>query len=263
MNKTELESKHLAELHSLAAAAGIDGYRMLSRQQLIEKLSSGGGGGSPQQERNREPRQRRERRPRQPRERRPRGEPAAKAEPGPPAAERPPTGPPAPPPAAQAGERPKRRRRRRFRRRGPKSVRVHDLLLPSEGGRQALVYGETRASCTALLREIAAELSQESKGPDPIGLLIDPTPEELADWKRDAPQAEIVSAGQARHAGDALAQAASRAGGGEDVIVLIDSLSRFVEAFGSADEAKQLFDAGRGSTGAGTLTVVAAVERPA
>ena len=65
-----------------------------------------------------------------------------------------------------------------------------------------------------LLRELAAELSG-GRGPDPVALLVDPSPEELADWKREAPKAEIVSAGQERHAQDALAQAARRAEGGE------------------------------------------------
>jgi transcription termination factor Rho len=144
-------------------------------------------------------------------------------------------------------------------------VRVQDLLLPAASGRQVIVYAETRQGCTALLRGLAAELSAASDGPDPIALLADPTPEELADWKREAPRAEIVAAGQARHANDALAQAALRANGGEDVIVLIDSLSRFAEAFGGgADDAKELFDAGRelARSGIGTLTVLAAVEQP-
>ena len=113
-----------------------------------------------------------------------------------------------------------------------------------------------------MLREVAAELSGAAEGPDPIALLIDPTPEELADWKREAPKAEIVSAGKAKHAEDALAQARTRAGSGEDVIVLIDSLSRFAETFAGADEARELFDAGLGA-GAGSLTVVAAVEKTA
>ena len=86
-------------------------------------------------------------------------------------------------------------------------------------------------------------------------------PIELAEWKRDAPAVEIVSAGQARHAGDAIAQATRRAEAGEDVIVLIDSLSRFAEAFKAANEAKELFDAGQDVGGSGSLTVVAAVER--
>jgi transcription termination factor Rho len=85
----------------------------------------------------------------------------------------------------------------------------------------------------------------------------------LAAWKRDAPEVEIVSAGQARHANDAVAQAARRAEAGEDVIVLIDSLSRFAEAFKAANEAKELFDAGQDVGGSGSVTVVAAVERSA
>jgi transcription termination factor Rho len=142
-------------------------------------------------------------------------------------------------------------------------VTLQGLLLPPEAGRQALVFAETREGCTALLRGVAADLAADSKGPDPIALLIDPSPEELADWKRDAPQAEIVSAGQPKHAGDALAQAASRAGTGEDVILLVDSLTRLGEAYGDAEAAKEFFDAGRaqGSTGGGSLTVVAALER--
>src|SRR3954471_24107182 len=69
MNKAELDSKHLSELHALAADAGVERYRMLPRAELIEKLadsggggSAGGGGGSSQ--RNRAPRERKERSPR-------------------------------------------------------------------------------------------------------------------------------------------------------------------------------------------------------
>jgi hypothetical protein len=267
VNKAELDSKHLSELHELAADAGVERYRMLPRAELIEKLAGGGseGGGEPkprregaggggsgqrrQRNRNRKPRESRD-------DREPREEQGGGRAPKPaPAA-------PEPAPAAAAAERPKRKRRRRRWGRRPKGVRVHDLLLPTASGRQAIVYAESRTACTALLREVAAELSGASNGPDPIALLVDPTPEELADWKREAPQAEIVAAGKANHAGDAIAQARSRAGAGEDVIVLVDSLSRFAEAFGGAEEARELFDAGLGSTGGGTLTVVAAIERP-
>jgi transcription termination factor Rho len=130
-------------------------------------------------------------------------------------------------------------------------------LLPPPG-RQALVYGESRAVCTSLLREIAGELAGASEGPDPIALLIDPSPEELADWKREAPDAELVVAAQARHAGDALAQAVRRAERGEDVILLVDSLTRLDDA----ETAKEVFDGGLGLAAAsGSLTVVAALER--
>jgi Rho termination factor, N-terminal domain len=245
--KSELESKHIAELHELAAEAGVERYRMLSRAELIEKLAGAG----PKQKR--PPRAKNQRKPRQQRE--PREQPRREAEPAPAA-------PPAAPQTAAPAERPKRKRRRRWGRRR-KGLRVHDLLLPAAPGRQAIVYAESRAGCTALLREVAAELSAASDGPEPIALLVDPTPEELADWKREAPQAEIVSAGKAHHADDAIAQARSRAAAGEDVIVLVDSLSRFAEDFAGPDEARELLDAGLGaSAGKGSLTVVAALERP-
>jgi hypothetical protein len=335
MTKTELESKPLSELHSLAAEAGVERYRMLSRGELVEKLSDGdsssgasrrpsGGSGADRGERpprrrrrrsgakadgdsdgeDREPssdrapaggreprggrgsaggresgggrersgsgrgsgggrdrsRQResssRGRESRPPRDREREAKPPAEA-PAPPE-------PTAPVPAADSAPRPRRRRRRRFGRRGKGEVTLQGLLLPPEAGRQAVLCAETREACTALLRGIAADLSAESKGgPDPVALLIDPSPEELAEWRRDAPQAEIVAAGQPRHAADALAQAAARAGRGDDVVLLVDSLTRLAAAYEDAEAAKEFFDAGRvqGSAGGGSLTVVAALER--
>jgi transcription termination factor Rho len=292
MTKTELEQKHLSDLHLLASEAGIEKYRLLSKAELIDRLAEGDGdraatesragqsrpkeGDSEGEERPRRRRRRRrtgspgvadpaeeggedepEAQPREPRER---PEKAPEREPAPKPVAREPRSAPAEP----AGEpsRPRRRRRRRFGRR-KQGVTLQTLLLPPEAGRQALVYAESREGCTELLRSVAADLSADSKGPDPVALLIDPSPEELADWKRDAPQAEIVSAGQPRHANDALAQAAARAGRGEDVILLVDSLTRLGEATGDAEAAKEFFDAGReqGSQGGGSLTVVAALER--
>ena len=63
MNKAELESKHLSELHALAADAGVERYRMLPRAELIEKLAGGDGGGSGggSSQRSRPPRERPER----------------------------------------------------------------------------------------------------------------------------------------------------------------------------------------------------------
>jgi hypothetical protein len=269
MTKAELESKHIAELHALAAEAGVPRYRMLRREELVEKLVGGKPAEAEQparrEGRERPPRQRRERpaRERAPRKRPAREEPAPEpAVPAPAPAPEPTPEPEAEPPSAAAAAaagaeqaRPRRRRRRRFGRKG-KGLRAHDLLMPPPG-RQALVYGESRAACTELLREVAAELSGASDGPDPIALLIDPSPEELADWKREAPRAEIVAAGQARHASDALAQASRRAESGEDVILLVDSLSRLDDA----DAAKEIFDSALTTQAKGSLTVVAALER--
>lgn len=268
MNKAELDSKHIAELHALAAEAGVPKYRMLRREELIEALAdgdgpkpaakSGRGDAKPRERRERGERRPRERGGRAPRQRRPRSEretaEPAVTEPKPkpkPKRESPASEPaPAPPEPSSASERPRRRRRRRFGRRR-KGVGVIDLLLPPSG-RQALLYGESREACTAMLREVAAELSGDSKGPDPIVLLVDPSPEELAEWKREAPEAELVAAAQARHASDALAQAVRRAEAGEDVILLVDSLTKLEDA----GVAREIFDGGQGK-----LTVAAALVR--
>ena len=256
MNRSELESKHLAELYALAAEADVPRYRMLSRAELIEKLADEGTApaapaGRPRQGGQRRRRPPREERPRERRERKPSRERAEAPKP------EPQTAPATTPPPARG----KRKRRRRLRRRR-KEVRLQELLLPPTPGRQTIVYAESRQGCTALLRELAAGLSRASKGPDPVAVLVDPSPEELADWRREAPKAEIVAAGQARHVEDALAQAANRAAAGEDVIVLLDSLSRFVEAYGDAEAAEEVFDVSP-QAGGGSLTVVAALERSA
>ncbi len=300
MTKAELENKHLSELHSLAAEAGIAKPRMLTKAELIDALSDGKSGGEGGAGGRSATAERGDRPPRKRRRRGGRGggggggggagrgtgdelgdeayggdteavhkgdeedHPEAPDLPEP-AAEKPAPTPAAAPQPAAAGEgRPRRRRRRRFGRR-KEGVTIQDLLLPAEAGRQAILCAETREGCTTLLRGIAADLAAASKGPDPVVLLIDPTPEELADWKREAPQAEIVAAGQARHATDALAQATSRASDGEDVMLLVDSLTRLAGEFADTDTAKEFFDAGRvqGGAGGGSLTVVAAIERPA
>jgi Rho termination factor, N-terminal domain len=252
VTKAELEGKHLAELHTLAAEAGVARYRMLTRDELIEALA---GGEAPARSRTAEAPQRR-RRPRERRPREQRREEAARPERE---AARPGPGPPQP--EAEVARPRRRRRRRRFRRR--KSLRPHELLLPAAPGRQTIVYAETQGACTALLRNLAAELADASKGPEPIAVLVDPSPEELADWRREAPGAEIVAAGKAQHVDDALAQAARRAEQGENVIVLIDSLSRVVEEYGDADGAKEFFDAGleAGRRAGGSLSVVAGLLR--
>jgi hypothetical protein len=267
MNKAELEKKPLSDLHLLAAEAGVPKYRMLSKRELIDQLAGENGDAPAARAAERGGAEKREERPRRRRRERPEKKPEAEKKPEP-KKEPEPTPEPAAAtaaPAAEVASRPRRRRRRRFGRRGKQGVTLQGLLLPPEAGRQALLCAENREACTALLRGVAADLAADSKGPDPVALLIDPSPEELADWKREAPQAEIVAAGQAHHASDALAQAAARAGKGEDVILLVDSLTRLGEAYGDSDAAKEFFDAGRAQAGAGggSLTVVAALERSA
>src|SRR6187402_2389863 len=171
MNKAELEKKPLSELHLLAAEAGVSKYRMLSKRELVDRLA-GENGGQPAakpakaEKREERPRRRRERSEKPAREKPAREKPAQREKAPEPEPE------PAAEPAAEAS-RPRRRRRRRFGRRGKQGVTLQGLLLPPEAGRQALLCADSREACTALLRGVAADLAADSKGPDPVALLID------------------------------------------------------------------------------------------
>src|SRR4051794_38392186 len=72
MTKTELERKHLSDLHLLAAEAGVEKYRLLTKGELIDKLAEGNGGGTsakqPGERQERPRRRRRSESPREPRE---------------------------------------------------------------------------------------------------------------------------------------------------------------------------------------------------
>jgi transcription termination factor Rho len=66
MARGSLQDRHLAELHALASERGIDGYRMLTRDELIDRLGDGdggeaGGGGERERPRSRRGRGRRRR----------------------------------------------------------------------------------------------------------------------------------------------------------------------------------------------------------
>lgn len=102
VNKSELESKHISELHELAAEAGVERYRMLSRAELIEQLAGGDGKAAAKPQgggRGGDSRRSRDRKPRE-------------------------ETPAAPPPSAEKPKR-KRRRRRWGRRRKGGGIREH------------------------------------------------------------------------------------------------------------------------------------------
>lgn len=45
LDRSELEQSHLADLHAIASELGIEGFRKLGRDQLIDAILGGGGGG--------------------------------------------------------------------------------------------------------------------------------------------------------------------------------------------------------------------------
>ena len=144
-------------------------------------------------------------------------------------------------------------------------VRAVDLLAPLAYGQRVLVLAEPRSGRTSLLRGIGEAVT----GTDArlVVLLADERPEEVTAWEKAVPEAEIVAApadqdprDQVRAAELGIGQAKRRAEAGEDVVVLIDSLSRLALGYRDPARVKRIFGAGRdlGEDG-GSLTVIATV----
>jgi transcription termination factor Rho len=147
----------------------------------------------------------------------------------------------------------------------PVLLRAHDLLAPLAFGQRVLVLAEPRSGRTSLLREIGEAVT----GTDAklVILLADEKPEEVTAWERALPDAEIVAAPadqepreQVRAAELGIGQAKRRAEAGEDIVFLIDSLSRLALGYRDPARVKRIFGAGRdlGEDG-GSLTVIATV----
>jgi transcription termination factor Rho len=149
-------------------------------------------------------------------------------------------------------------------------VRAVDLLAPLAFGQRVLVISEPRSGRSTLLRGLAQAIGAAADAPAVIALLVDERPEEVTEWKRQAEGVEIAAApadldaeDQVRHAELALAQARRRAESGEDVVVIVDSLTRLGVAYRDPIAVKPVFGAGREleEEGAGSLTMIATVLR--
>jgi transcription termination factor Rho len=99
-------------------------------------------------------------------------------------------------------------------------------------------------------------------------VLADERPEEVPQWERALPDAEIFAATadqepseQVREAELAMGHTKRLAEGGQDVVALIDSLSRLALGYRDPGRVKRMFGAGREleEEGTGSLTVIATV----
>ncbi len=149
---------------------------------------------------------------------------------------------------------------------GDPLVRAVDLLGPLAFGQRVLVLAQPRSGRTTLLRALGAAIADA--GAHLCVLLADERPEEVPQWERALPQAEIFAATadqepreQIRAAELAMGHAKRLAESGEDVVVLIDSLSRLALGYRDAARVKRIFGAGRelDDEGSGSLTVIATV----
>ncbi|MGZ5335471.1 MAG: transcription termination factor Rho [Solirubrobacterales bacterium] len=145
-------------------------------------------------------------------------------------------------------------------------ARAVDLLAPLAFGQRVLVLAQPRSGRTTLLRAIASAL--QGTGARVRVLLADERPEEVTKWEREAVGAEIVAApadqephDQVRTAELAIGHAKRRAEAGEDIVVIVDSLSRLALGYRDPNRVKRLFGAGRelSEEGSGSLTIIATV----
>ncbi|HSJ18408.1 MAG TPA: Rho termination factor N-terminal domain-containing protein, partial [Solirubrobacterales bacterium] len=147
-------------------------------------------------------------------------------------------------------------------------TRAVDLLVPFALGQRVLVRTAPRSGRTTLLRGLAGAIQRSPDRPALVVLLVDERPEEAAAWAELLPDDELAVATaemspreQARVADLALERAKRRAEGGEDVVLVVDSLSRLAVAQREPGDVKHVFGAGRelAEEGSGSLTVIATV----
>lgn len=164
---------------------------------------------------------------------------------------------------------------------GDLSMRVVDIFAPIGKGQRGLIVSPPRAGKTILLEKIANAIAENHPEVTIIVLLIDERPEEVTEMIANAKRAEIISStfdeGPQRHvqvADMVLEKARRLVEYGKDVVILLDSLTRFARAHnaiaptsgkilsGGVDAAglhkpKRFFGMARNIEGGGSLTIVA------
>jgi len=160
------------------------------------------------------------------------------------------------------------------------STRIMDLISPIGKGQRGLIVAQPKTGKTILLQEIANAIRQNHPKTHMTILLIDERPEEVTDMKRSV-DAEVVSSTfdepPERHvsvADMALQKARRLVEFGEDVVILLDSLTRLARAHnaviphsgkilsGGVDsnalkKPKQFFGSARNIEEGGSFTIIA------
>jgi transcription termination factor Rho len=135
---------------------------------------------------------------------------------------------------------------------GPKPVtmRVMDLLTPIGKGQRALLVAPPRTGKTMLLQEIAESISINHPEVHLMVLLIDERPEEVTEMRRNV-RGEVIASSMDREVeshvriSQLIIERAKRlAESGQDVVILLDSITRTARAFN-----KWIGNSGRTGTG--------------
>lgn len=117
------------------------------------------------------------------------------------------------------------------------SMRIMDLFVPAGKGQRGLIVAPPKAGKTRLLQELAHAISTHHPEVDLLVMLIDERPEEVTDMRRSirgevfASSSDSEGAQHLRLAKLVLEYARRKVEAGNDVVLLIDSLTRLGRAF--------------------------------
>jgi len=163
------------------------------------------------------------------------------------------------------------------------STRIMDLFTPIGHGQRGLIVAPPKAGKTVLLKEVAQAVSNNHKNTHMIVLLIDERPEEVADMRRSVSgdNVEVISStfdeSPERHTQVAeivIEKAKRHVEVGQDVVVMLDSITRLARAYNTVSPAsgkiltggidahalqkpKRFFGAARNTEEGGSLTILA------
>ncbi|MDQ6872278.1 MAG: transcription termination factor Rho [Gemmatimonadota bacterium] len=164
---------------------------------------------------------------------------------------------------------------------GDLSMRVVDIMAPIGKGQRGIIVSPPRAGKTILMHKIANAIAENHPEVTIIVLLIDERPEEVTEMIASMIRAEVISStfdeGAARHVqvADMVLEKAKRlVESGKDVVILLDSLTRFGRAHntvapqsgkilsGGVDASalhkpKRFFGSARNIEEGGSLTIIA------
>ncbi len=118
------------------------------------------------------------------------------------------------------------------------STRVMELIAPVGKGQRGMVVAAPRTGKTMLLQSIAKAIKKNHREIHLIILLIDERPEEVTDWKRQVPGAEIISSTfdeppqRYCQVSEMVIERAKRlVESKRDVVILLDSITRLARAY--------------------------------
>lgn len=165
---------------------------------------------------------------------------------------------------------------------GRMTTRAVDLFCPIGKGTRGLIVAPPRTGKTTLLRDMALGVLENNPECHVMILLVDERPEEVTDFKRSVPAAEIWASSNdeqienhIRIADLCIERAKRLVETGRDVVLFVDSITRLSRAHNTArnsgrtgsggldvralEKPRQLFASARKTEEAGSLTIIASV----